>query len=314
MPVLILVLCAAGWIAAGRALRPLNDVAHVAQSITGDKLHLRIPRRGADDELDHLIGTFNSMVDRLQSSFNQVRQFSTDVSHELRTPLTALRGQLEVALFTAQTTEQYRDAILDAIADVEQLTKVVRTLLHLSQAESGQVTLAREPVPLAAVVREVAEQFDVVAESKSIAMSSELDDRIIINGDRIQVERLMSNLLGNAIKYTPTGGRIRLSVAARSQRAILAVEDSGCGIAADHLPHIFDRLYRVPDGRLDPDRGLGLGLSFVAWIAKAHQGRIDVDSKPGRGSRFEVSFPLATPLPRQDSEGRTAPSLARPRP
>ena len=312
VPLLILGVCAAGWVAAGRALRPLYDVAHVAQSITGDKLHLRIPRRGADDELDHLIATFNSMVDRLQSSFNQVRQFSTDVSHELRTPLTALRGQLEVALFTAQTTEQYRDVILDAIVDVEQLAKVVRALLHLSQAESGQVILACEPVPLAAVVRKVAEQFDVVAESKSIAVSLELDERVIINGDRIQIERLMSNLLGNAIKYTPGGGRIRLSVAARAQRAVLTVEDTGCGIAADQLPHIFDRLYRVPDGRLDPDRGLGLGLSFVAWIAKAHQGNVHVDSEPGRGSKFEVSFPQSAALPRHDSaDAAQVPSLRR---
>jgi heavy metal sensor kinase len=291
VPVLILIICVAGWLAAGSALRPLNDVAHVAQSITGDKLHMRIERRGADDELDHLIDTFNSMVDRLQSSFNQTRQFSTDVSHELRTPLTAIRGQLEVALFTAKSAEQYRDAILDAIAGVEQLAKVVRALLHLSQAESGQLNLAFEPVSLASLSREVIEQFEVVAESKSISLAIDLDDRIFVSGDRLQLERLLSNLLSNAIKYTPEGGRIRVEAARRGNYAVLAVEDSGCGIAAEHLPHIFDRLYRVPDGKVDPERGLGLGLSFVAWIARAHHGKMDVQSTPGKGSRFELRLP-----------------------
>jgi heavy metal sensor kinase len=293
VPVLVLLISAAGWIAAGRALRPLNDVARVAQSITGDRLDLRIPPRGAGDELDHLIGAFNSMVDRLEGSFKQVRQFSTDVSHELRTPLTAIRGQLEVALFTAKNQEQYRDAIIDAIADVEQLAKVVRALLHLSQAESGQLHLAFEPVSLATLVREMAEQLEVMAESKSVMLTTEMDDRVVVSGDRLQLERLLTNLIGNAIKYTPGGGRVRVEVFSRGRQAILAVEDTGCGIAPDHLPHIFDRLYRAPDGKPDAERGLGLGLSFVAWIAKVHNGRIDVRSKPGEGSRFEVRLPLA---------------------
>jgi heavy metal sensor kinase len=309
VPVLILVLCAAGWLAAGRALRPLNAVAEVAHSVTGDKLHLRIPRREADDELDHLIETFNSMVDRLQNSFNQMRQFSIDVSHELRTPLTAVRGQLEVALMTAETTDQYRDAIYDAIADVERLSNVVRALLHLSQAESGQLTLAQDPVSLAAVARGAVERLGIVADSKSIRLASQLDEQVMVLGDRIQLERLVSNLLTNAIKYTPEGGAVRVEVAKQRRLALLAVEDSGCGIAAEHLPHIFDRLFRVPDGRQDLDRGLGLGLSFVAWIVKAHNGRIRVDSKPGQGSRFEVTLPLLAGVPAPSEERPAVPAV-----
>ena len=145
---------------------------------------------------------------------------------------------------------------------------------------------------LAAVARDAIEQFAIMAESKSIELVRELDDQIMVTGDRIQLERLVSNLLTNAIKYTQEGGTVRVKVARQHRVALLAVEDSGCGIAPEHIPHIFDRLFRVPDGKADPERGLGLGLSFVAWIVKAHNGRIRVESKPGQGSRFEVTLPL----------------------
>jgi heavy metal sensor kinase len=290
VPLLILAISIIGWIMAGRALRPVNDVAHAAASITGENLSLRIPERGADDELEHLIRMFNGMVDRLETSFNQVRQFSIDVSHELRTPLTAVRGQLEVALFTAKTNEQYREAMISAMEDVDRLGKIVRTLLHLSQAETGQVTLARELIDLSKVTGDVVEQFQIAAEVENLELKASLDINSTIRGDRVQLERMISNLLSNAVKYTPRGGMIEVFVRQTEEHVVLEVSDTGRGIPAEHLPRIFERFYRVPDGDPDPDKGLGLGLSFVAWIVKVHGGKITVDSTPGEGTRFQITF------------------------
>jgi heavy metal sensor kinase len=273
-------------------LQPLNDVAGAASQITGENLKLRIPSPKTGDELDHLIERFNGMVDRLESSFTQARQFSADVSHELRTPLTTIRGELEVALMTATTKEEYQEAIAEAVEEADRLAKVVRTLLQLSQAESGQVILAHDPVDLSQLVRDVVERFGVQAEAMGQVMRAEGPAGVIVTGDRLQLDRLVTNLLTNAMKYTPPGGTIRAIVRPSGEQAMLQVIDTGRGIAAEHLPHIFDRLYRVPDGARDGERGLGLGLSFVAWIAKVHEGRIDVQSEPGKGTTFTIHFPL----------------------
>lgn len=289
VPPLILGLAVLCWYLAGRALRPLDDVAKAAQSITSENLNLSIPRRGVNDELDHLIDAFNNMVERLEDSFNQIRQFSIDVSHELRTPLTAIRGQLEVALFTASTPEQFREVVAGAIEDVDRLAKVVRTLLHLSQAETGQVALTKEPIDLMALAADVIDQFQIPAEIANITLDADLSPALI-SGDRIQIERLISNLLSNAVKYTPQRGTVRLIVRQKDHGVELVVSDTGAGIPPEHLPHIFERFYRVPDGNRNPERGLGLGLSFVAWIAKAHGAKIHVESTVGQGSTFTVSF------------------------
>ncbi|MGH9662908.1 MAG: sensor histidine kinase, partial [Bryobacteraceae bacterium] len=243
------------------------------------------------------IDTFNSMIARLNRSFEQIRQFSTDVSHELRTPLTAIRGQLEVALFTAKTSEQYRDAIVNALQDVEQLSNIVRALLLLSQAESGQVALQMSPLDLPTIVEDLVDQFQIPAEAENVSLSVDAPRECLVKGDRTQIERLLANLLSNAIKYTPAGGNISVRLHSGDSWAQLEVEDTGLGIPTDQLPHIFDRFYRVRSASTNPIQGLGLGLSFVAWIVKAHGGRIDVASIVGKGSRFMVSLPLAEPSP-----------------
>src|SRR5579863_9107035 len=179
--------CIMGWIFAGRALSPVLEVARTAQRISGSNLSMRIPVRGARDELDYLIATFNQMISRLETSFTQMRQFSIDVSHELRTPITIIRGQLEVALFTAQTTEQYRDAIVSSLQDIERLSQIVRALLLLSQAETGQVVLQKSPLDLAAVVADITEQFEIPAEGAQVKLSlSGADEPLLIDADRVQ--------------------------------------------------------------------------------------------------------------------------------
>jgi len=289
-PIVILVSALFGWFMAGRALEPVNSVAETAQRITHSNLDMQIPLRHAGDELDRLIEAFNRMMARLSSSFEQVRRFSTDVSHELRTPLTVIRGQLEVALFTAKTAEQYRDAMVNALEDVERLSNIVRALLMLSQAETGQLVLQKSDIDLSDLVRDLVDQFQIPAEAEGVSLTAELPEICLIRADRTQIERLITNLLSNAIKYTPTPGEVLVSLAEDGDRAKLSVRDSGVGIAQDHLPHIFDRFYRVPSA--DPEKGLGLGLSFVAWIVRAHGGTIEVASEPGKGATFTVWLPV----------------------
>jgi heavy metal sensor kinase len=295
LPLMIVSASVLGWFMAGRALIPVNELARTAQRITGANLTVQIPLRDADDELDRLIEAFNSMIERLDASLRQARQFSTDVSHELRTPLTAIRGQLEVALLAAKTPEQYQEAILNALEDVERLSQTIRALLLLSQAESGQLTPQRQPVDLAAVAGDIVDQFQIPAESGKLTLSATLPKESLIEADRVQIERLISNLLSNAVKYTPEGGSINVALEDRGPDVVLRVLDTGVGIPPEHLPHIFDRFYRVPNIDIGqektPERGLGLGLSFVESIVKAHHGSVDVYSTPGKGTEFEIRLP-----------------------
>jgi two-component system heavy metal sensor histidine kinase CusS len=203
-----------------------------------------------------------------------------------------------VALFTAQTAEQYREAILNALQDTERLSRIVRALLLLSQAESGQLVLQKTCMDLSAVVREIVEQFGIPAEEAKVRLSSRLEPVCLAALDRVQVERLVSNLLSNAIKFTPAGGEVKVAVRPGVERpgtVQLVVEDTGRGIPEEDLPHIFDRFYRVTGSGAapGPEQGLGLGLSFVAWIARAHDGAVHVESRPGEGSRFTVTLPAA---------------------
>ena len=297
VPLLIFLGSLIGWFFAGRALQPLDEIAATAQRITGSNLTAQIPLRGAGDELDRLIESFNRMIRRLEASFTQTRQFSTDVSHELRTPLTAIRGQLEVALFTSTTVEQYREAIVNALEDTERLSQTIRALLLLSQAESGHLALQKTTFDLSEVAADIVDQFGIPAEAADVELTSSLAPNCLVTADRVQVERLISNLLSNAVKYTPPGGEVRVTADCSGPEVEIAVADTGVGIPADHLPHIFDRFYRVPDVNPAQDRtaerGLGLGLSFVAWIVKAHDGRIEVESRAGEGSVFRVRLPAA---------------------
>lgn len=287
----VLILCmVVSWYSAAMVLKSLQRVEQAAQEITGSNLGLQIAKRGAEDELDRLIDSFNQMSGRLKASFDQIRQFSTDVSHELRTPLTAIQGQLEVALFTATRKEQLQEAIENALQDVERLANLVRALLLLSQSESGQIPMHKSVTDVTELLSELVDQFQIPAEACGVELEYvEPVTPILCDVDRTQMERVITNLLSNALKYTPQGGWVRTWVEQTSEGVRLVVQDSGQGIPADHLPHIFNRFYRVPDP--NPEKGLGLGLSFVAAIVKAHGGDIHVESEPGQGSRFAVNIP-----------------------
>ena len=292
VPVLITLSSLLGWLVAGTAIQPLNSVALAAENITGSNLAMQIPLRGAGDELDHLIKSFNRMTGRLGESFENIRRFSTDVSHELRTPLTAVRGQLEVALFTAEKPEQFREAMVNALEDVEKLSSIVRALLLLSQAESGQVVLQKELIDIGLIASDVVDQFQIPALEKQITVKAQVESGLTVPGDPIQIERLISNLVSNALKYTPDGGCVTVR-AGRGELGWtkLEIEDTGYGIAPENLPHIFERFYRVRTPLTNREEGLGLGLSFVSWIVSAHNGKLDVKSQLGKGTTFTILLP-----------------------
>lgn len=291
IPLMLMVAAAFGWFMSGRALRPVNELAETAQKTSASSLHLRIASRGVGDELDSLIDAFNKMMERLEVKFEEVKRFSTDASHELRTPITGIRGQLEVALMTAKNADEYRDAVINALEDVDRLSNIVRALLMLSQAETGQIEIKHEPVELGGIVADLAEQFSIAAADESIRLTWTSDPDAFVDGDRTQLERLVTNLLANALKYTQPGGAVTVTVSAEAEAVDLVVADSGIGIAPEHVPHVFERFYRV--NRDHPQKGLGLGLSFVAWIVKAHGGSIDVKSELGKGTAFRVTLPRA---------------------
>ena len=295
MPIFLMISLLAGWLLTGRALKPVNDLARSAQLISGSSLDVRIPHRGSNDEVDRLVDAFNRMMARLEGSFAQIRQFSTDVSHELRTPVTAIRGQLEVALFTAETPEQYRDAMINAMQDVERLSAIIKSLLLLSQAESGQLNVERRPQDLCLSITEMVEQFQIPAEEEEICLTATLPERCIAAVDHVQFERMVANLIANAVKYTPPGGKVDVRLTDAGEYVLFEVADTGKGIPEASLPHIFDRFYRVQANDPSPEKGLGLGLSFVAWIVKAHEGTISVKSEVGKGTQFVRDAAQALP-------------------
>jgi len=197
--------------------------------------------------------------------------------------------------------------MINALQDIERLSQIVRALLLLSQAESGQLALQKSRLDLSKLVADVVDQFQIPYEAAHLRLRSNLSPECHVEVDRVQMERMLSNLLSNALKFTPAGGEVRVGLMREPERLELTVEDTGCGIATDHLPHIFDRFYRVPGSdSSDPERGLGLGLSFVAWIVKAHGGSTRVDSEPGKGTRFNIFLPLQAGAPPQPKSSEVA--------
>lgn len=310
LPLIILTAAGLGWLLARRAMQPVTDVASEVAKVTGSNLSLRVPLRGSGDELDHMIGNFNSMVSRLEQSFQQIRQFSTDVSHELRTPVTVVRGQLEVALMTAKSEEELREVIEGALVDIDRLSQLIRALLNLAKAEAGQLTLQMKPLDLAALVREVGGELEIAAQDRGVDLRLILPRTAWMSGDRIQIERLLYNLVDNGIKYTRAKGFVEVCVFPSPTRLVLEVRDNGEGIAPEHLPHLFDRFYRVPGSKTGGEKGLGLGLSFVAWIVKSHRGEIEALSTVGEGTTFRVTFPVEVQpersRPEDGDQGETA--------
>jgi heavy metal sensor kinase len=291
-PLGVLVAAIMGWQMARRALRPMKELAAAARKIDIEQLQQRLPLRGAGDEVDELAQSFNETLSRLENSVGQMKQFTASISHELRTPLTALRGETEVALLEAHSVEDYQRLLSSQLEEFDKLTHMINDLLVLANAEAGEIRWAEQKVDLSVLAVSLAEQLEPVAASKEIELKTAAEPDIHVCGDASWLERVVLNLLDNAIKFTPKGGHIQISVASENGYAALRVEDTGMGILPEAVPHIFDRFYRAEPSRSKRIPGVGLGLALARWIVEKHRGRIAVESQLKQGTRFTVFLPL----------------------
>lgn len=292
LPALLGCAVLAFWWLAGFALSPLARVEAVANQIHLATLDTRLPLRGVPDELDALANAFNRTLDRLARAVGDMRQFSAALAHELRTPLAALRGQIELSLRASGTTAFERDALASQIDDIDRLTRLIDRVLTLARAEAGQVPLALTRVDLTDLARSLVDQMEPLAEARAIVLRVGRLEPAIVQGDPGWLERLLLNLLDNAIKYTEAGW-VEVRLRRSDGEAILEVEDTGVGLSAEDARHVFDKFFRADPARSQPNAGAGLGLALVRWIAEQHRGTVAVSSRPGRGSTFTVTLPLA---------------------
>lgn len=274
-----------------QAFRPVAESIAAARRLNPGDLTERLPRTGAGDELDELAGTINGLLDRLAAYHTQVTRFTADASHELRSPLAAMRAAVEVALQQPRTAADYRDVLMSLGEQCERLTALVNGLLLLARADAGEVVVRREPIDLSALAEDAAEMYEPLAEERGIAFRWECPPRIVVPGDAHRLRQLVTNLIDNAMKFTPSGGSVLLQVQTVGHEARLLVTDTGVGIACGHLPHIFERFYQADPAR--SSTGSGLGLSICRWIVEAHGGDIAAESVNGTGSRFTAKLPLA---------------------
>jgi two-component system, OmpR family, sensor kinase len=280
-----------GWLLAKRALQPVDRMVEAARRISAEKLSQRLHETGSGDELDRLAKTLNAMLDRLDVAFSQVRQFSSNASHELQTPLTIIKGELEVTLRARRNPEEYQTTLQSVLEETDRLAGLVEGLLLLSRTEAGVLRMDRRDVDLAALVEVVCERFDALARNQGIRLSCGQLAALTVAGDPERLERLISNLVDNALKYTPSEGCVRVSLTRDGECAVLEVQDSGIGIAEEEQEKIFQPFYRSENSRSLAERGVGLGLSIVRSIAAAHGGSVSVQNASPAGSTFRVKFP-----------------------
>jgi heavy metal sensor kinase len=281
-----------GLALANKSLAPVKDIATRARRITAENLDQTLPVANPDDEIGRLTLTINEMIRRLHDSFAQVRQFSGDASHELRTPLTIVRGEIELALRSHKSPKEYRRVLESTLEEVLRLTSIIDNLLTLTKADQGLYRAEFSEINLKSLVEELCEDSEVLASRKKIKVALDSGPSITIVGDRLRLRQLFLNLIDNAIKYTPVGGKVTMAVERQNGSAVFRVADTGIGIPAEEIPKIFDRFYRVDKARSREMGGTGLGLSIAKWIAELHRGTISVESELLKGSVFTVRLPV----------------------
>ena len=293
VPVALLVALAGGWLLAGWALRPVDTITLAAQRIADGDLTQRLTVPPAHDEIGRLSATFNDMIARLEASFRQVRQFSTDASHELRTPLTVLKGETELALRRPRSVEDYRQVLESSLEEIDRMARIVDELLFLSRADLGEIKMESKPVRLDGLVEDVRHQAEVLGQEQEVRIVVGTVAAATVAGDELRLRELLLNLVDNAVKYSFKGGRVELNLVIENQTAHLSVADAGIGIGPEDQVHIFQRFYRSDQARAHAKEGTGLGLAICKWIVEAHRGTIEVKSEAGKGTTFIVIMPLA---------------------
>lgn len=281
-----------GLFLAGRALKPVDRITRTAQEIGESDLSQRINVR-SEDELGRLASTLNRMIERLEAAFIRQRQFTADASHELRTPLAVIEAESTLALSKERTESEYRKSLELVSQEVAYMSAIIGKLLFLARSDAGKEPLNLEAVNLKELLAELSADVEALAREKGLQFHpGELED-LTVKGDRIKLRQLFLNLLENAVRYTPGGGTISNSAVRKDGMAVIAISDTGIGIPPEHLPHIFERFYRVDKARSRAEGGTGLGLAIAKYIAEVHGGRIEVNSEVGKGSTFRVLLPLS---------------------
>jgi len=292
LPVTLLIAGGSGYWLAGRALKPINTIAELARNIESDSLSRRIELELPNDEIGTLATMFNRMLDRIERAFVRQRQFTADASHELRTPLTLMHSQLEVALASPRNAERDREVFVELTQDVDRLTRLAAALLTLARSDNEQLLLTREVIDVGEFMRRIQGQYVERAAERGVKLVTDATPGTFV-ADEDKLTQVFFNLLDNALRYAPTGTSVVLSADLNTDSVEFKVTDEGKGIAAVHLPHIFDRFYRVEPGRGEEDAsGIGLGLSICQMIVNAHDGRIAAESAEGVGTTMIVRLPL----------------------
>ena len=312
VPLALIVASMGGQFLAHKALKPVDNITQTARMITSQNLNQRIIPPKVKDEISRLIDTFNEMISRLDQSFRQMKQFSSDASHELKTPLTILKGEVEVTLRKERPPQEYQQILKSNLEEINRMSQIVEDLLLLSKADTGEIHLNREDINLAEILNEIVAQMDMLTRVKRLHLStSNHQQDIHFFGDALRIRELFINLIENGIKYTEEGGFIHITLVKEYKAPLknqpngvgeekeefvkIIVSDTGIGIAKEDQERIFDRFFRVDKARSREEGGSGLGLSICKWIVEAHHGEIKVESELGKGSSFIVKLPFFSP-------------------
>ena len=291
LPVILVLGTLGGWILARRSLAPIGYIASKAESISSQNLSERLTPRGTGDEMDDLIRTINEMISRLEGSFERMAEFTADASHELKTPICAMRGEAEVLLLKERKAEEYQEGLAHFIEQFDHLNQMINDLILLSKFDTTQIELKTAPLRLDLLVQDLCHLFQVLAEQKNIALEVGPLEEVTVMGDKTRLQQLFTNLIDNAIKYTPKGS-IHATVERNEDTALVKIKDTGIGIPQEEQEKIFKRFYRADKSRSRETGGVGLGLSIAEWIVRAHHGSIEVDSEFNKGSTFTVYLPV----------------------
>jgi heavy metal sensor kinase len=302
-PVLLLVAAGGGYWLSRRALAPVDALVRTARDISGTNLNSRLQKLETGDELQRLSDTLNEMLDRIESAFLRITQFTADASHELRTPVSLIRTEAELALRRSRGEAEYKESLRHILLEAERTTALIEQLLSLARTDSGRETLHLQPVDLRQTLRSVVAGWRQVAIIRSLQFSESLDvpehdvpehsaADFFVMGDETLLRRLADVLLDNACKYTPSPGSIHLSLESKGESAVITVQDSGIGIAEEDQSKVFERFYRVDKARSRAQGGAGLGLAIAQWIVTQHHGSIGVESRPDHGATFRVELPM----------------------
>jgi heavy metal sensor kinase len=305
LPLVVALAGVGGYVLARRALAPIDHLGSEARRITAERLHERLTVPNQRDEIGRLAGVMNEAFARLESSFDQLRRFTADSSHELRTPLAVVRGIGEAAVSRRRTPQEYEEAIGSMLEEVDRMSRLVDTLLRLSHGDAGAIRLSREPVDVGQLAGEVVSSLGILAEERNQTVVRDIREGLIVPVDRLVLREALTNVVDNAIKYSPPGSTIAVRVAPADHQLVIAVADEGPGVPAEHRERIFDRFFRMDESRTRDGGGAGLGLAIAKWAVELHGGRITVDARPEGGSDFQIRLPLAEHGSQQDRTSST---------